>query len=296
MATLLRSRDTGVDCAPWELSFDAGLCLIWRPTNSVVMPRSRRARAILAYLAMSPTRRATRNQLISLLWASRGPQQARSSLRQAIMELRRLGEPTHSLIDADRDHVWLRTEAVDIMSNGHPCDPFVLVQELEHITPQFDRWLSQSYAPPSGKAKPLYLVGLRFDHCSWPRCCWEWVPCSYPNKNPTKQLTAPQRRSCKAPPHRGTMPGPAAPTLKPLGRRRRRRWLSVMQRHACNAQPRIELTKSVLRDLPLRTRMARSRCGLDLRTSVATCRTSSRWALRTPDSSARVRTWVTSFL
>ena len=84
---------------------------------------------------------------MSLLWPSRGPQQARSSLRQAIMELRRLGEPTHSLIDADRDHVWLRTEAVDIMSNGHPCDPFVLVQELEHITPQFDRWLSELRSP-----------------------------------------------------------------------------------------------------------------------------------------------------
>lgn len=143
MATLLRGHDTAVDHSWWTLSCQAGLSLVWRATGSVAVPRSRRAQAILAYLAICPSHRATRDRLISLLWANRGSEQAHASLRQAIMELRRLGDGVHSPIDADRHHVWLRAGSIIIEENEVPSDGSALLQGLEHITPEFDSWLTE---------------------------------------------------------------------------------------------------------------------------------------------------------
>lgn len=51
-------------------------------------PRSRKACALLAHLAIAPDHRATRDRLIGLLWSDRGEDQARASLRQILTELR----------------------------------------------------------------------------------------------------------------------------------------------------------------------------------------------------------------
>jgi DNA-binding SARP family transcriptional activator len=49
--------------------------------------------ALLAYLALAPRRRATRDQLVALLWRDAEPERARSTLRQTIWALRqRLGD------------------------------------------------------------------------------------------------------------------------------------------------------------------------------------------------------------
>jgi len=42
----------------------------------------RKAQALLAYVALNPKQRCTRERLASLLWSDRGEEQARHSLRQ----------------------------------------------------------------------------------------------------------------------------------------------------------------------------------------------------------------------
>lgn len=52
-------------------------------------PLGRKAQALLAYLAAMPGHRATRERLASLLWGERFDEQARQSLRQTLVALRR---------------------------------------------------------------------------------------------------------------------------------------------------------------------------------------------------------------
>ncbi len=68
--------------------------------------------ALLVYLARSPKRTRARDHLIGLLWADKGEQAARHSLREAIRVLRRyLGEAG---VDAGGDQVGLAGDAVTL--------------------------------------------------------------------------------------------------------------------------------------------------------------------------------------
>lgn len=68
----------------------------------------RRARAILAYLAIDPHHTATRDKLCGLFWADRSEAQARSSLRQCLLELRTaLGPTAESVLTTTRSEVAL---------------------------------------------------------------------------------------------------------------------------------------------------------------------------------------------
>ena len=53
-----------------------------------VTPRGRKARGMLAFLALSAGQRASREQLAALFWTDRGQEQARASLRQTLAELK----------------------------------------------------------------------------------------------------------------------------------------------------------------------------------------------------------------
>jgi len=76
---------------------------------------SRKAQALLAFLALSPGKPQPREKLTSLLWSDRGEAQARSSLRQALSTLRRaLPESDPPILRAQRDSVWLDPEAVEV--------------------------------------------------------------------------------------------------------------------------------------------------------------------------------------
>lgn len=74
-------------------------------------PRGRKARGVLAYLAVAPTRSATRERLADLLWTDRGPEQARGSLRQTLAEVRRCA-PDRSFLDIGRERVRVDPDAV----------------------------------------------------------------------------------------------------------------------------------------------------------------------------------------
>jgi len=76
---------------------------------------SRKAQALLAFLGLSPGNPQSREKLTNLLWSDRGDAQARSSLRQALSELRRaLPESAPPILRAQRDAVWLEPGAVEV--------------------------------------------------------------------------------------------------------------------------------------------------------------------------------------
>lgn len=105
-------------------------------------PKGRKARALLAYLVSDPGAKISKGLLATLLWGDRGDEQARSSLRQALFELRRSVNASRDIVRSDREHIWVQADAVvedPGHENGHYKEAF---QDLDGITPEFDEWLA----------------------------------------------------------------------------------------------------------------------------------------------------------
>ena len=119
-----------------------------------ILPRSRKTRALLAILALSPNRVVLRGQVTDLLWSLRGKEQARASLRQSVHELgQALSAAGSGLLRTDRNHLalsdvhfWVdalaftratpsRSELLDLF--GRP-----FLEDLQGLDPAFDRWLT----------------------------------------------------------------------------------------------------------------------------------------------------------
>ncbi|MGH6684640.1 MAG: AfsR/SARP family transcriptional regulator, partial [Pseudolabrys sp.] len=66
-------------------------------------PLPKKARALLAYLAMHPGRSVPREQLANLLWGTSGNEQARRSLRESLMAVRAALGPAASAMLASED-------------------------------------------------------------------------------------------------------------------------------------------------------------------------------------------------
>ncbi len=77
--------------------------------------KGRKTQALVAYLALPPGEPRARDKLTALLWSDRGEEQARSSLRQALSELRKaLGDADPTPLVAGRDAVSLDADAVEV--------------------------------------------------------------------------------------------------------------------------------------------------------------------------------------
>jgi DNA-binding SARP family transcriptional activator/TolB-like protein len=76
--------------------------------------RSRKARALLAYLAMQPDYRATREELATLLWGDCPDKQARHSLRQCLIALRQDLSVASEILVLDREAIGLRAQSVSV--------------------------------------------------------------------------------------------------------------------------------------------------------------------------------------
>jgi DNA-binding SARP family transcriptional activator len=74
----------------------------------------RKARALLAYLALAPGRPHSREQLAALLWGDRVEAHARNSLRQTLFGLRRALPTTPPCLELTADSVSLRPAALDV--------------------------------------------------------------------------------------------------------------------------------------------------------------------------------------
>jgi len=127
----------------------------WTPGSMSVLPRSRKARALLAILAMAGGGTVPRARLADLLWSRRGVEQQRGSLRQAVHEL---GEalapagvplliPTRETLSLRADLIW--TDALEVLRPG-PSQPETLdlltgefLSDLDGLDRAFDGWLGE---------------------------------------------------------------------------------------------------------------------------------------------------------
>jgi DNA-binding SARP family transcriptional activator len=76
---------------------------------------ARKGRALLAYLAMQPNYRASREQLANLLWCDRSDAEARHNLRQCLLTLRRsLGLAHDDALNVFGEDVSLNPKRIDI--------------------------------------------------------------------------------------------------------------------------------------------------------------------------------------
>ena len=129
----------------------------WGLASASVLPKARKARALLGILGLADGAPVPRDRLCTLLWSRSADAQRRGSLRQALHELQgALGEIAGSLLRTDRetvqlrsDAVWVdalqvgrataeRPEALDLMRQGGD-----LLADLDGIDPAFDRWLAE---------------------------------------------------------------------------------------------------------------------------------------------------------
>jgi DNA-binding SARP family transcriptional activator/TolB-like protein len=87
----------------------------------VVALRSKKARALIAYLAMKPDWRASREELATLLWGDTPDAQARHSLRQCLLSLRQDLHLAPDLFELGRDTVELRAQALGVDARELPA-------------------------------------------------------------------------------------------------------------------------------------------------------------------------------
>jgi DNA-binding SARP family transcriptional activator/TolB-like protein len=98
--------------------------------------RSRKARALLAYLAMKPDYRARREELATLFWGDNTDALARHSLRQCLISLRQDLCLASEILIVDREAIGLRTQFVSVdarrfMSLARSAAPDELAQAAE---------------------------------------------------------------------------------------------------------------------------------------------------------------------
>lgn len=143
-ATTINAEPQQADACSYRLVL-GGCLALFTHDNREVTPKSRKCRAILAYLATHAGERIRRERLIDLLWGDRFDAQARLSLRQALFEIRRTaGE---ALVCSDREHVWMDPSHLHMVEDEG--EPF---SGLTGITPEFDEWVLVERAHRAGEA------------------------------------------------------------------------------------------------------------------------------------------------
>jgi DNA-binding SARP family transcriptional activator/tetratricopeptide (TPR) repeat protein len=122
-------------------------------TGQILLPRTRKTRALMAILALASPKPNLRVHLASLLWSRRQNEQARASLRQSVHELQdTLGATWGHVFVTDRHHLSLRGPdlEIDALSLVQPApislaamqrNSDVLLEDLDGLDPAFDRWL-----------------------------------------------------------------------------------------------------------------------------------------------------------
>ena len=133
-----------------------------RPDGSAIELPTRKAEALLAYLACRAGEAQPRDRLTALLWGERADAQARHSLSQTLTSIRRALNGASSILQVDRDAVTLRPRTVGIdvgefkrlAASDFPEDlhnaaelyrgPFLDAFKLRDST--FEEWLQQERA------------------------------------------------------------------------------------------------------------------------------------------------------
>ncbi|HMI19715.1 MAG TPA: BTAD domain-containing putative transcriptional regulator [Sphingomonas sp.] len=119
-------------------------------------PRGRKARGLLAYLAVAQDQSVSRDRAADLLWSDRGTEQARGSLRQTLAEIRGSHDALRDLLRVSRDTIAFaphhaevdvdlvmdacsQSDASRLASCLDGADTFVA--DLSGLSPAFEDWL-----------------------------------------------------------------------------------------------------------------------------------------------------------
>jgi adenylate cyclase len=101
--------------------------------------KSKKAKALLAYLALSPRKTRSREEIMALLWSDRGEAQARASLRQVLVGLRKdLGEEVMAAMIVTNEAVALNPEKVTVEAEVAGEE---LLAGFHLHDPAFEDWL-----------------------------------------------------------------------------------------------------------------------------------------------------------
>jgi DNA-binding SARP family transcriptional activator len=140
-----------------------------------VLPRLRKARAVLAIVALTAPRPVLRSRLCELLWSQTGPAHARVSLRMAVRELKAALGPAADLLHSGRWDIALRDSELRIdarhpgraepaaLARGAPCSETFLA-DLADLDPAFDRWLRQQRRDMARRARDAAEADLAQAH------------------------------------------------------------------------------------------------------------------------------------
>src|SRR3954451_10336434 len=117
-------------------------------------PPGRKARALLAILALTPTRRRSRPALQDKLWSDRGPEQGAASLRQTLTEIRKaLGERYRDCLVSDlhgigfaEGRVTVDLDNVDLAALARMVEPPQLLEDIDIADEEFEDWLRNQRA------------------------------------------------------------------------------------------------------------------------------------------------------
>jgi tetratricopeptide (TPR) repeat protein len=118
-----------------------------------ILPRGRKARALLAYLCLAAGTEVPRIELARLLWELADDRTARNSLSQALRDVRyAMGPLAAELILSTRPTVWLNVDAcwIDALALLETSSPDLallcrgqLLEGLDGISLSFDGWLAR---------------------------------------------------------------------------------------------------------------------------------------------------------
>jgi tetratricopeptide (TPR) repeat protein len=114
-----------------------------------VAPRSQKAQAILAMLALSARGSRSRVWLRDKLWSDRSEDQAAASLRQALLDIHKALGSHRGLIIADKNTVWLDVDRValdtdEVLRTERAADKITdeLLEGIDIRDPEFEDWLT----------------------------------------------------------------------------------------------------------------------------------------------------------
>src|SRR5438270_2740765 len=120
--------------------------------------RTRKAAAVLGYLALSDTKRESRERLVGLLWSRSDEEKARASLRQVVRELRSVLEDAgydgfvaeRLMIGIDVGRIEVDIESVIQLAEGGRVHPLLLdtpqldgrlLEGMDDLDPSFRVWV-----------------------------------------------------------------------------------------------------------------------------------------------------------
>lgn len=114
-----------------------------------VTPKSKKAQALLAMLALSARGSRSRIWLRDKLWSDRSDDQAAASLRQALFDIHKTLGPARDLLITDKNTVWLDMDRLVldtdlVVRTERPADQITdeLLEGIDIRDPEFEDWLA----------------------------------------------------------------------------------------------------------------------------------------------------------